>query len=133
MKIGITASCFDLLHAGHCLMLKDAKNQCDKLIVALQRDPSIDRPEKNKPIQSLEERRIQLEAVKYVDEIVLYDTEADLLDILNKIKPDVRVLGTDYINKDFTGKNLNIELFYHERNHSWSSSELRKRILKANG
>ncbi len=133
MKIGITASCFDLLHAGHCLMLKDAKNQCDKLIVALQRDPSIDRPEKNKPIQSLEERRIQLEAVKYVDEIVLYDTEADLLDILNKIKPDVRVLGTDYINKDFTGKNLNIELFYHERNHPWSSSELRKRILKANG
>ena len=133
MKIGITASCFDLLHAGHCLMLKDAKNQCDKLIVALQRDPSIDRPEKNKPIQSLEERRIQLEAVKYVDEIVLYDTEADLLDILNKIKPDIRVLGTDYINKDFTGKNLNIELFYHERNHSWSSSELRKRILKANG
>ena len=132
MKIGITASCFDLLHAGHCLMLKDAKNQCDKLIVALQRDPSIDRPEKNKPIQSLEERRIQLEAVKYVDEIVLYDTEADLLDILNKIKPDVRVLGTDYINKDFTGKNLNIELFYHERNHPWSSSELRKRILKAN-
>jgi len=114
-------------------MLKDAKNQCDKLIVALQRDPSIDRPEKNKPIQSLEERRIQLESVKYVDEIVLYDTEADLLEILNKIKPDVRVLGTDYINKDFTGKNLNIELFYHERNHPWSSSELRKRILKANG
>jgi len=133
MKIAITASCFDLLHAGHCLMLKDAKNQCDKLIVALQRDPSIDRPEKNKPIQSLEERRIQLESVKYVDEIVLYDTEADLLEILNKIKPDVRVLGTDYINKDFTGKNLNIELFYHERNHPWSSSELRKRILKANG
>ena len=133
MNTGITFSSFDLFHSGHVAMLKEAKTNCDFLIVGLQTDPTIDRPEKNKPIQSLEERRIQLESVKYVDEIVLYDTEADLLEILNKIKPDVRVLGTDYINKDFTGKNLNIELFYHERNHPWSSSELRKRILKANG
>ena len=131
MKIGITASCFDLLHAGHCLMLKDAKNQCDKLLVALQIDPSIERPEKNKPTQSLAERRIQLEALKYVDEIITYETEEDLLKLLNKIKPDVRILGSDYIDKDFTGKQLDIELFFHQRNHSWSSSELRERIIKS--
>ena len=128
LKIGFTASCFDLLHAGHCLMLKDAREQCDWLVVALQSDPSIDRPEKNQPIQSLDERKIQLESLKYVDQIELYETEEDLVFLLNKIKPDVRILGTDYKNKDFTGQELNIEIFFHERNHPWSTSELRKRI-----
>jgi len=128
LKIGFTASCFDLLHAGHCLMLKDARGQCDWLVVALQTDPSVERPEKNHPIQALEERKIQLESLKYVDQIELYETEEDLMFLLNKIKPDVRILGTDYKNKDFTGQKLNIEIFYHERNHSWSTSELRQRI-----
>jgi len=128
LKIGFTASCFDLLHAGHCLMLKDAREQCDWLVVALQSDPSIDRPEKNQPIQSLDERKIQLESLKYVDQIALYETEEDLVFLLKKIKPDVRILGTDYKNKDFTGQELNIEIFFHERNHPWSTSELRKRI-----
>lgn len=128
LKIGFTASCFDLLHAGHCLMLKDARQQCDWLVVALQSDPSTDRPEKNQPIQSLDERKIQLESLKYVDQIELYETEEDLLSLLKKIKPDVRILGTDYTNKDFTGQELNIEIFFHERNHPWSTSELRKRI-----
>ena len=100
MKIGFTCSCFDLLHAGHILMLKDAKEQCDKLIVGLQTDPTLDRPEKNKPIQTLEERKIQLEAVKYVDEIRIYSTEAELRDMLCEIWPDVRILGSDYITKD---------------------------------
>tara|TARA_R110000737_G_scaffold328930_1_gene343787 strand:- start:307 stop:717 length:411 start_codon:yes stop_codon:yes gene_type:complete len=130
LKIGFTASCFDLLHAGHCLMLKDAREQCDWLVVALQSDPSIDRPEKNQPIQSLDERKIQLESLKYVDQIELYETEEDLVFLLNKIKPDVRILGTDYKNKDFTGQELNIEIFFHERNHPWSTSELRRRIKK---
>ena len=92
-SIGFTCSCFDLLHAGHILMLKDAKEQCDYLIVGLQTDPTLDRPEKNKPIQSLEERKIQLEAVKYVDEIRIYSTEAELRDMLCKIWPSVRILG----------------------------------------
>ena len=99
-SIGFTCSCFDLLHAGHILMLKDAKEQCDYLIVGLQTDPTLDRPEKNKPIQSLEERKIQLEAVKYVDEIRIYSTEAELRDMLCEIWPSVRILGSDYITKD---------------------------------
>ena len=128
-KIGFTCSCFDLLHAGHILMLKDAKKQCDKLIVGLQTDPTIDRPEKNKPIQSLEERRIQLEAVKYVDEIREYSTEAELRDMLVEIWPDVRILGSDYLTKnDFTGCSYNIPIYYHERNHDYSSSSLREKI-----
>jgi glycerol-3-phosphate cytidylyltransferase len=109
-------------------MLKDAREQCDWLVVALQSDPSTDRPEKNQPIQSLDERKIQLESLKYVDQIELYETEEDLVFLLNKIKPDVRILGTDYKNKDFTGQELNIEIFFHERNHPWSTSELRRRI-----
>ena len=128
---GIVASCFDLLHAGHCLMLKDAKAQCDHLIAALQSDPTIDRPEKNKPIQSLEERRIQLEAVKYVDEIREYSTEAELRDMLCEIWPSVRILGSDYITKDdFTGCQYDIPIYYHERNHNYSSTNLRKKILE---
>jgi len=127
--IGFTCSCFDLLHAGHILMLKDAKNQCDYLVVGLQIDPTIDRPKvKNKPIQSLTEREIMLKAIKYVDEIIIYNTEKDLYELLKKLKPDIRILGSDYINKDFTGNDLNIKIYYHNRNHNYSSSNLRKKI-----
>ena len=131
MKVGFTCSCFDLLHAGHILMLKDAKEQCDKLIVWLQTDPSIDRPlTKNKPIQSLRERKIQLEAVRYVDDIFVYETESDLIDLLKLVKPNVRILGSDYKDKSFTGDDLNIPIYYHERDHDYSSSDLRKKILQ---
>ena len=131
MKVGFTCSCFDLLHAGHILMLKDAKEQCDKLIVGLQTDPSIDRPlTKNKPIQSLRERKIQLEAVKYIDDIFVYETESDLVDLLKLVKPDVRILGSDYKDESFTGDDLNIPIYYHERDHDYSSSDLRKKILQ---
>ena len=127
--IGFTCSCFDLLHAGHILMLQDAKRHCNKLIVGLQTDPTIDRPNtKNKPIQSLEERRIQLEAVKYIDEIFTYDTEEELYKKLLDIKPDVRILGSDYKDKSFTGDDLDIKIYYHERNHNYSSTNLRKKI-----
>jgi len=129
-SIGFTCSCFDLLHAGHILMLKDAKEQCDYLVVGLQTDPTLDRPEKNKPIQSQKERYIQLEAIKYIDDIFVYDTEASLLDLLKLVKPDVRILGSDYEGKSFTGDNLNIPIYYHERNHNYSSSNLRKEIIK---
>ena len=131
MKVGFTCSCFDLLHAGHILMLKDAKEQCDKLIVGLQTDPSIDRPlTKNKPIQSLRERKIQLEAVRYVDDIFVYETESDLIDLLKLVKPDIRILGSDYKDESFTGDDLNIPIYYHERDHDYSSSDLRKKILQ---
>ena len=129
-KIGFTCSCFDLLHAGHIIMLEDAKKQCDYLIVGLQSNPTIDRPnEKNKPIQSLEERKIQLEAVKYINKIIIYDTEKDLYELLQKIKPDIRILGSDYKGKDFTGKDLKTKIYYHHRSHNYSSSNLRKKLL----
>ena len=127
---GFTCSCFDLLHAGHILMLKDAKKQCDNLIVGLQTDPTIDRPEKNQPIQSFEERKIQLEAIKYIDKIIPYSTEKELYELLRKINPDIRILGTDYINKDFTGDGLDIEIYYHKRDHNYSTSNLRRKIYK---
>tara|TARA_B100001250_G_C19712552_1_gene749874 strand:- start:157 stop:570 length:414 start_codon:yes stop_codon:yes gene_type:complete len=127
-KTGFTCSCFDLLHAGHILMLKDAKKQCEHLIVGLQTDPTLDRPDtKNKPIQSLEERRIQLEAVKYIDQIIIYNTEDELYNLLVKINPDIRILGSDYKGKKFTGDNLNIKIYYHKRNHNFSSKNLRKK------
>ena len=129
-KIGFTCSCFDLLHAGHILMLKDAKKQCDYLIVGLQTDPTLDRPnEKNKPIQSLKERKIQLEAVKYIDKIIIYSTERDLYNLLLKLKPDIRILGDDYKNKKFTGNDLNIKIYYHYRNHNYSSTNLKKALI----
>ena len=127
--VGFTCSCFDLLHAGHIIMLQYAKDRCDKLIVGLQTDPTTDRPEKNKPIQSLEERRIQLEAVKYVDEVFTYDTEEDLYKKLLFINPDVRILGSDYIGKSFTGDDLDIKIYYHDRNHNYSTTNLRKKIV----
>lgn len=131
-RVGIVASCFDLLHAGHILMLYEAKEHCDRLVVALQSDPTIDRPEKNKPIQGLSERYIQLEACKCVDQIVPYDTEADLYNLLAGLDWDVRFLGMDYYDRtDFTGYDLDIPIHYCSRRHNYSSSGLRERILKA--
>lgn len=130
--VGFTASSFDLLHAGHVAMLEEAKQQCDWLIAGLQTDPTIDRPEKNKPIQTITERYIQLRACKFVDEIYVYATEADLLDLLAILPIDVRIVGSDYIGKDFTGRQFcydnNIEIYYNRRKHNFSTSELRKRL-----
>jgi glycerol-3-phosphate cytidylyltransferase len=130
-KIGFTCGAFDLMHAGHMLMLKDAKSVCDKLVVAIQSDPSIDRPFKNRPVQSFDERIIMVDGCKYVDEIILYHTEDDLLKILKELSPDVRILGSDYRNKTFTGQELPIRIYYHERSHNWSSSGLRERVYYA--
>jgi glycerol-3-phosphate cytidylyltransferase len=135
-KIGIVFSTFDLLHAGHIAMLAEVKNHCDYLIAGLQTDPTIDRPDtKNKPIQSIVERQITVSATRYVDEIVVYQTEKDLEDILLTLPIDVRILGIEYANKDFTGKdicyNRNIEIVYNSRDHSFSSSSLRKRVAEA--
>ena len=128
--VGFTCSCFDLLHAGHILMLKDAKEQCDYLIVGIQTDPSF-RPGKNTPIQSIEERKLQLEAVRFVDQVVQYDTEDDLVDLLKMTKPDLRFVGMDWKdNPNMTGGDLPIEIRYNSRDHGFSSSELRRRILK---
>lgn len=132
MKTGIVTSTFDLLHAGHVMMIREAKGQCDYLIAALQVDPTIDRPEKNKPVQTLVERYVQLSAVKYVDEIVCYQTEKDLEDILEMFPLDVRILGEEYKNKDFTGRDIckrrGIDLYFNKRDHRFSSSDLRKRV-----
>jgi glycerol-3-phosphate cytidylyltransferase len=135
-KIGITFSTFDMLHAGHIAMLSEAKNHCDYLICGLQTDPTIDRPDtKNKPIQSIVERQIQLAACRYVDEVVIYQTEQDLIDLLLILPLDVRVLGVEYEHKEFTGKAecfiRNIELVFNGRDHSFSSSSLRKRVAHA--
>lgn len=132
MKTGITFSAFDLLHPGHLLMLKFAKENCDHLIVGLHTDPSIERKNKNRPVQTTYERFLQLQGCKYVDEIIPYDTEQDLINILMTRFPDVRILGADYEEKDFTGKKECehlIEIIYAERMHSFSSSGLRKRLL----
>ena len=134
-RVGFTASTFDLLHAGHVMMLREAKDQCDYLICGLQIDPAVDRPEKNSPIQTIVERYTQLSAIKYVDEIVVYSTEQDLLDILEMYKIDVRILGDEYKDKDFTGREvcdrLNIDLYFNNRDHRFSSSNLRKSVVWA--
>lgn len=130
-KIGITFSCWDLLHAGHQLFLADSKNNCDILIVGLQTDPTLDRPEKNKPIQSLEEREIQLKSSRYVDYYFVYDTEQFLYNSLLSLDPNVRFLGDDYVGKKFTGSDLPIELFFHPRStHTYSTSNLRNIIYE---
>ena len=132
LKIGFTCSCFDLFHAGHVMMLKEARTQCDYLIVGLQSDPTIDRPEKNKPVQTLLERYIQLEGCKYVDEIVPYSTEKELMDILTSYPIDVRIIGEEYRDKQFTGFNLSMSVYFNSRQHSFSTTELRQRVLTAN-
>lgn len=134
MKIGITFSAFDLLHAGHIKMLEDAKKQCDYLIVGLQTDPTLDRPEKNKPTQTVVERYIQLKGCKFVDEIVPYATEQDLEDILRSFDINVRIIGVEYKDKNFTGRTYceekGIELHYNSRDHRFSSSGLRKVVAE---
>ena len=131
MKIGFTCSTFDLFHAGHIMMLKEAKDQCDYLIVGLQTDPTLDRTNKNKPVQGVFERYIQLKACVYVDEVVVYATEKELCDILLSYKIDVRILGEEYQGKDFTGHNIPMELYFNQRRHSFSTSELRQRVMEA--
>ena len=135
-KIGITFSTFDLLHAGHIAMLAEAKNHCDYLICGLQTDPTIDRPDsKNKPVQSIVERQITLSACRYVDEIVVYETEKDLVDLVLTLPIDVRVLGVEYEDTNFTGRNegagRGIQAVFNRRDHSFSSSSLRKRVADA--
>lgn len=132
MKIGFTCSTFDLFHAGHLLMLEEAKKQCDYLIVGLQTDPTIDRPtEKNKPVQSVFERFIQLEACKYVDKVIPYATENELVDILLSYHIDVRILGEEYMQKNFTGMELQMEFYFNKRRHSFSTTQLRQRVVAA--
>ena len=135
MIIGITASTFDLLHAGHVAMLREAKTQCDHLICALQVDPSIDRSEKNSPVQTLVERWTQLDGVKYVDEIIPYQTEKDLEDILQMYNLDIRVIGEEYKNGKFTGRAIcaarGIEIYFNKRDHRFSTSDLRLRVQQA--
>ena len=135
MKVGFTCSAFDMLHSGHIQMLRDAKEQCDYLICGLQTDPSADRPEKNRPIQTIVERYTQLKAVQYVDEIIPYATEEDLKDILSMYHIDVRILGDEYREKDFTGKEIckrrDIALYFNKRDHRFSSSELRRRVSES--
>lgn len=133
MSVGLVTSCFDLLHSGHIMMLREAKTQCDYLIAALQTDPTIDRPhEKNKPVQTIVERYVQLSAIKYVDEIVCYETEKDLVDIIQMFPITVRILGQEYKEKNYTGREetlkRNIKVYYNSRDHRFSTSELRKRI-----
>ena len=132
--VGFTCSTFDLLHSGHIMMLREAKSVCDYLICGLQMDPSIDRKEKNSPVQTIVERQAQLEAIKYVDEILIYNTEADLLDILNMYPIDIRILGEEYRDKDFTGKDeckkRGIQIHFNKRDHRFSTSDLRTRVLE---
>ena len=135
LKIGIVFSQFDILHAGHIAMLSEAKNHCDYLIAGLQNNAQWDRPDKNAPIQSIVERQISLSAVRFVDEIVVYNTEKDLEDILLTLPVDVRILGVEYMEKDFTGRAIcekrGIQLVFNSRDHSFSSSSLRKRVAEA--
>jgi len=134
MIVGFTAGAFDLFHAGHVLMLKECKNMCDFLIVGLQTNPKIDRPEKNKPVQSIVERQIVLNSCRYVDETVIYETERDLEDILAIMDIDIRFIGADHKGEHYTGEEIctkkGIKIYYNSRNHRFSTSELRKRIKK---
>ena len=132
IKVGFTCSTFDLLHAGHILMLEEAREQCDYLIVGIQTDPTIDRPGKNKPVQTIIERTLQLKAVRYVDEVVVYSTEQDLIDLLEILPISVRIIGEEYKDNDFTGKDKcaerGIDIYYNSRSHRFSSTELRHRV-----
>ena len=129
--VGITFGSFDLCHYGHILMFKECKEHCDYLIVGVQSDPSLDRSEKNKPIQSHEERAGVVESLRYVDEIRLYNRESDVVDLLKEIKPDVRILGADHEGTKFTGHDLPIKCVFNSRDHGFSTSELRKRVYLA--
>jgi glycerol-3-phosphate cytidylyltransferase len=130
-KIGFTCGSFDLIHPGHIMMLEEAKSVCDILVVGVQSDPSVDRPGKNKPIQTHEERLIMVSAVRYVDEVVSYDTEADLLLLLRKLHPDIRIIGSDHKGKEYTGHELSIKVHYNSRDHDWSTTNLRKLVYES--
>ena len=128
-KIGLVAGNFDVIHPGYVSLFEDAKkNACDYLVIALQGDPTIERPKKCKPVQTVEERKYILESIKYVDEVIHYNTEKELLDIVKNFKYDVRVIGSDYVGRDFTGKSCEKEIYYHERIHEYSLTDLKKRI-----
>lgn len=129
--IGVTAGAFDLCHAGHMLMFKEAKEKCNYLIALLHDDPSLDRPQKHRPIMDIRERRIILEAVRYIDEVRTYKTEQDLYQILAQLQPDVRIIGADWKGKNFTGHDLPIKIYFNSRDHGYSSTELRQRIYLA--
>lgn len=131
MKVGFTCGAFDLLHAGHVVMLQEAKNNCDFLIVGLQTDPTLDRSDKNKPVQSIYERYIQLHGIEAVDEVIPYDRESSLMDILTTKPIDIRFVGEEYKDKQFTGQHLDIEIYYTSRSHTFSSTDLRKRVKAA--
>jgi len=132
-KVGVTVGAFDLCHAGHILMFKEARDVCEFLFVGLHSDPSLDRPEKHKPIMSLEERKIILEGIRYIDELFIYDTEAQLYEILkeNRHGFDVRIIGADWKGKDYTGHDLPLEMYFNTRDHGFSTTELRRRIYEA--
>ena len=131
MKVGFTCGAFDLLHAGHIVMLEEAKDNCDFLMVGLQTDPTLDRSDKNKPVQSIYERYIQLYGLRFVDEVIPYDRESCLMDILTTKSIDVRFVGEEYKDKMFTGQHLPIEVYYTSRQHTFSSTDLRKRVQNA--
>ena len=132
---GFTCGAFDLLHAGHVLMLKECREQCDYLIVGLEVDPSVDRLEKNKPIETLEERMIRLQGCKYIDEIITYNTEIDLFNLLKELKPDIRFIGMDWKDKPNYSRDLlpDMKVIYNSRNHNYSSNSLRTRIINNKG
>ncbi len=129
--VGITFGSFDLCHYGHALMFEECKEYCDYLIVGVQSDPSIDRPEKNSPIQSHKERLGIVSSIKFVDEVKPYDTESDLIKVLKEVNPDIRILGADHQGTEFTGHELPIKCIFNSRDHGYSTSELRKRIFEA--
>ena len=129
--VGFTCGTFDLLHAGHALMLKECREYCDHLIVGLQKDPSVDRANKNAPVQTLEERKTMLSSIKWVDTIHVYGTEDDLYNMLSALRPDIRILGSDWKGRKYTGHDLPIKCVFNTRDHSFSSSSLRKRVFEA--
>ncbi|MHA2108857.1 MAG: adenylyltransferase/cytidyltransferase family protein [Candidatus Hodarchaeales archaeon] len=128
LKIGFTCGAMDVLHAGHSMMLQEAKSTCNYLVVGVQTDPSIDRPEKNKPIMSYEERVVMTLSNRYVDDVIAYNTEDELVELLKILRPDIRIVGADHQGKKFTGYDMNIPVYFNKREHNWSSSDLRKRI-----
>ena len=129
-KVGFTCGAFDLIHPGHIMMLQEAKTVCDWLVVGVQSDPSMDRSWKQKPIQTHKERITMVGSIKYVNEVVLYDTEADLLKLLKDLAPDIRIVGSDHKGKSFTGDDLSIEVYFNTRDHNWSTTELRRRVYE---
>lgn len=130
-KVGLIAGNFDVVHPGYVRMFKDAKNACDHLVIALQTDSSVERPEKLSPVLTVEERAEVLMSIRYIDEILVYTTEEQLFNLIKDRSPDVRIIGTDYAGREFTGKELTQEIYYHERNHEWSTTRFKKEIAQS--